>query len=939
MAEKIEMWKMTLFKNASEEGGAMAMAIASADDKDIILHSQKQNTGRLWGYCSPEHLLKLIEKNKGLYEVITKFPHKIYFDIDKDNLQPEEYLQDVKKIIESFFPSCEMAISGSYTDKKTSFHIILQNYMIHNEDERNQLKHLVIHIQKTIDDGFDWKVYTKNRNMKCINQSKDDKRIQQIIENPNYKDHCITSFFTNHPLVFPNLEVVKEEIMIAKSKKTFDLGLLPKLVLKVPMSIDNINECSCSELLLMVPLNKSFDHNYTHRIARFCFYNDLQFETFYKWILNKHEDKMEIKTKWSSHWNNLNKFPEVSKNNIISLLCNFYPEIKKTKSLRDFQQSFVFDSNVEKIETIIPDCFNQNNKYLLFNIGMGGGKTAQTIDYLKNKGKLLWIAPNKALALNTQQRFNEKDIPISHYLEFSKSMKDNGELDKLEHLIIVLNSLHYITECKYDIIIIDEIETVLDKFLGDFLEGKNELKKKIWDNFVACIKNAKQVIFLDAFITTKTINLIKQIEQDSSITIFERKFEPQTRTIKYVDDYENMIGDIITKIKNNQKVFIFSPYKRTVKNYHSMEALFDVITKATGKQGIFYNADVDDKIKKQLKDVNTAWKDKHFIITNNIITCGVNYEKLDFDYKYLFIASHNTPRDIIQVSYRARFLSSGIIKVHFMGKMNQTNTWVNDCKRMKCPIYTSLFNNILIEKKAPLRSSFNFFCHKAHYKQELEKLTIDAVLTKEISALFENHKMSYSYELIEDIDYNDIDRIEQNMINESATMYEKFQLKKYYFKNSFKNNQDPLLSFIWDDNHFFFFDQLKKVLNQDTHLFNEIAKLNELSFLFPVDVKKMKLSTEIRKRIFVEFSFKYINTSSGKNHIVKEIYNAFFGNQINTWSDENNNVTYVMSDHLQVFVEFGRENLYICKQPNEIINNEIIFHNKRLTYNQKNAGF
>lgn len=111
-----------------------------------------------------------------------------------------------------------------------------------------------------------------------------------------------------------------------------------------------------------------------------------------------------------------------------------------------------------------------------------------------------------------------------------------------------------------------------------------------------------------------------------------------------------------------------------------------MIKKSTETDGIFYNADIDDKIKLGLKNVNESWGDKQFVITNNIVTCGVNYENLDFDYTYLFIAPHNVPRDIIQVSYRTRHLSSGVIYVNNLGKMNAPNTWLNDCNTIDCPI-------------------------------------------------------------------------------------------------------------------------------------------------------------------------------------------------------------------------------------------------------------
>ena len=264
---------------------------------------------------------------------------------------------------------------------------------------------------------------------------------------------------------------------------------------------------------------------------------------------------------------------------------------------------------------------------------------------------------------NTKKRFEVENIDLCHYEKVSTKHKKSGKLKEIERLIICLNSIHYIADVKYDVLVIDEIETLLDKFLGDFLEqGKLQLKSTVWNTFVNLFRNAKKVILLDAFITTKTVNFINSLEKNISYKIYERIFEPQKRTIKYMDDDKAMLHDIIEKIRNGQKLFIFYPYKKQSNNFMSMESMNNVIEMSTGKKGIFYNADVDDTIKSGLKDVNTSWEGKDYVITNNIITCGVNYENLDFDYTYIFIASHNTPRDIIQVSYRTRHLNSGIIK-------------------------------------------------------------------------------------------------------------------------------------------------------------------------------------------------------------------------------------------------------------------------------------
>lgn len=193
------------------------------------------------------------------------------------------------------------------------------------------------------------------------------------------------------------------------------------------------------------------------------------------------------------------------------------------------------------------------------------------------------------------------------------------------------------------------------------------------------------------------------------------------------------------------------------------------------------------------------------MLTNNIITCGVNYDEQDFDYKYLFIAPFNTPRDIIQVSYRARHLSTGIIKICYMGKMNQTPAWINDCPRMDDPLYTKLYKNILIEKKAPIKRSFQLFCVKAHYKQVTDKTTIDEGLKKEINELLTKHQMGFSYNTIRNINSGDVEYIQSLCFAQEATMLDKIELQKYFFKKEFTEDAtEELMASAWDDNFLFF---------------------------------------------------------------------------------------------------------------------------------------
>jgi hypothetical protein len=921
MVKSIKLWKLDFYKNDDANGGAMAEAIKHCPANNIVIHTQTKKNGRAWGYIEPTKFLALLEKNHGLYEVITQFPHKVFFDIDKktDLNDGKAYLENVKKTIETFFPNAEFAVSGSFTETKISFHITLSNYLIQNQNERQQMKLLNKHIRETIDDSFDHTVYTKNRNMKAINQSKDDGRVQQIIENDDYKAHCITCFINENVLPFPTVpEPVQEAILISKSSKTFDIGELPKLALICPDDV-HLSNITPEQVLSLLPNTSACIFSYRHLVCRFCATNDISFEMFFAWIVQRFNGKYNKEEKlkqWRSHWNNIHKFPPASIDKLKAILIHFYPHINKDIHFRKFSQTFELPTErIEKIETINKSCFHTPQKYAIFNVGMGGGKTAQTISYVKSQSNFLWIAPNKALATNTKKRFEVEDIDVCHYEEMATKDKKAGKLQEKEKLIICLNSIHYIENTQYDVLVIDEIETLIDKFLGDFLEqGKLQLKNKIWSIFKQLFINAKKVILLDAFITTKTIKLIEAIQPNVSYSIFERSFEPQTRTIKYMDDFTAMLKDIIDKLNEGQKLFIFYPYKKRSGDFMSMEQLFEAITTTTGKTGIFYNADVSDETKGGLRDVNASWGDKQFILTNNIITCGVNYENLDFDYKYICIASHNTPRDIIQVSYRARHLNSGIIKVCYLGKMNQPNTWLNDCVKMNCPIYKIMYNEILIEKKAPLKRSFQMFCVKAHYKQKTDDFKINEEVRKELTKIVESQQCGVSYDSIPDIDFSQAEIIENKCFAQQATMMEKYALNKYYFKKSFTEEASDKLGDIWDENYNFFFKRLAQVLSNEKHLFHQIAVDNKLKQMFPVDIKKTKLSKEIKDEIFNQFSFKYITSLSSTPKILKEIYNTYFNKRvINTQydNDKNQNVEYLIDDAVYEYYELAKQTLIL----------------------------
>lgn len=927
-----KFWKTTFYRNNDDKGGAMLAAISSAKPEHIILHSHTRKNGRIWGSTTPEALLKLLETNKGIYEVIHKFPHKVYFDIDKqvceeESIHHEDFINEVREIILEVFTNAIMNISGSITDKKISYHICLENYMIHNEDERQKMKFIVKTMNKKCS-AFDWKVYTKNRNMKCIYQSKEDGRVQEILydSSKDYKKHLITCFFPTYPLQFPTLsEQMILEVEIEKSKGSFDLSLLPKLSLPAPENFDFFDESITPlEILKLLPLNeKDFDHSYTFLVARFCFHNQLSFETFISWYSKKSSTPANIQ-KWKHHWTNLSKFAPVSSSRIKQILEYFYPHIKKDIHYRRFTDSFFLSRvSTTKIECITDKCFETPEKFIIFNVGMGGGKTYKTIEALHKYSSIIWIAPTRSLANNTLKRLNDANLNFIDYQVIPPKLKQKGELDKYERLIIVQNSLHYVNLKNYDCVVIDEIESVLNTWYGNFMK---ENKLPSWKNFLRIIESAKKVILLDAFTTKKTIDFCVDFNNNFSnkVRVFERINEPMTRTITFCENFEEQIMNMVTDLKNGLKLFVFYPFKKESRDYHSMEKFFYMLTKAANVEGVYYNADVDDKIKDGIKDVNTSWKNCKLVVANSSITCGVNYEIMDFDKEYIFIANYNSPRDIIQFTYRPRYLRTNIINICYLGKMISPDSWLDDRKTdMKnCQVYNKLFENIMIEKKVPIKKGIQLFANKAHYYQKTEKKhVVSDTITREFEELSNKYDIGFNYNNIPLIDETHAQAIQQDCIALQATMWEKVALQKYFFNLKFKESAKNVTDFFgdteinvletsWNENLSFFFDRLLIILQDPKHLFNKIKEENGWKTIFPeCELSQVKLSLETKKIILDNFYFRRPSMEMKKCNLIKSAYNTFFNKFIITSScDESRNVSFnCNTEWYNIFYRFAKE--------------------------------
>jgi P4 family phage/plasmid primase-like protien len=183
-------------------------------DSDFRLARDINTDGAKTYYnVSLDMLEKLIENDNNLYEMIASDkPCKMYFDFDgkiddsnSECLKDEKLINKIGGSMKTFlekndfniddFPK-KIKISTSTTDKKVSFHIVLIDIIPKNNDERKAFfeKYKEFIKDKPYSKYFDGNIYTSNRLMRMINQSKLSKKtpLKKYREKSKNLDHIIT---------------------------------------------------------------------------------------------------------------------------------------------------------------------------------------------------------------------------------------------------------------------------------------------------------------------------------------------------------------------------------------------------------------------------------------------------------------------------------------------------------------------------------------------------------------------------------------------------------------------------------------------------------------------------------------------------------------------------------------------------------------------------
>jgi len=589
-------------------------------------------------------MIKLLETENNLYEIICENRQRYsHFDLDgvyekfikcvPSDVDCEAFiLREFQLKLEEFKASINIDDDTNFVilrgtkPGKISYHIIDRSIVLKDCYQCNLYHKKFIEYCKDsiLIELLDDSIYTKNRNFRCVNQSKK----AQPNQYPLICDNPIASTLVCCQIGIP-IDIPNEWKYIQHTECV------------VPKEIDFDN----SEI---VPLLDKLNDD------RFC--NRSKWRNLI-WCLISLDVDTDIIHQYS-YERCIDKYTKKSTDEVINCYKSNNNWTINTLKKWVNEDSIELQIEIEKSSTIIKhdryvgdDIYDQ--KITLIRAGLGRGKTTSVTKHINNTTykNYICLTPRRTFATSLCNRLNnETNRKFKLYTD--KCFDISG-------LVIQAESLHKIQDIKFGddtLIIVDECESFLQQMTSTTTHKSNHQTN--FDVFLRMLDC--NIIFMDAFLSSKTLTFLNDC--DKKYTLYDYLLPPDSRNaieiqpesevqengkIK-VEYYDNFCKKMMSLISQGKRGYIFIACKKFLEIFvNSLNATFPDTKKA------IYYADRKDC----LKDVNESWSKVDLVICNSALTIGVNFDiQNHFDFIGCFTQASvsNLIRDIFQSFYRIR---------------------------------------------------------------------------------------------------------------------------------------------------------------------------------------------------------------------------------------------------------------------------------------------
>jgi hypothetical protein len=462
-------------------------------------------------------------------------------------------------------------------------------------------------------------------------------------------------------------------------------------------------------------------------------------------------------------------------------------------------------------------------------------KFKNTNPIIKNKSKIkkefniLVVSPRITFSEHMQKELFKVDDTIKNYLDVDDLFKYNNSL------IISVESLYKLNfNNKYDVIILDEIESILNQFSSTTCKNKNNC----YNILIQFINNSNKILYADAFINSRTYEFLNNFSENKTLIInnvFENK-----KQVNIYNCEDTLINKMLEELKEGNK--IYAHFSSCTKGQQVLNKIIDEkILEAY--YTIYYSS--NETIKEgeeqtnnnKLNNINEEWGRLKYISSTSSITVGNSYTNKDVNSVYIFGGINACcVRDSFQNHMRIR---------HNMGDLN---VFIPDEQK----IYNTCLLNYMCKEK-DLNNNLNEIQQHNYFKNNLEYDDINYLIKNEI--IKDNNLKLF----LLNNKYFDENKKTEYTLKQKETIIKKYELLLKYYE-TINNNFNSSLEKIHNLNKF------EKYINNSIYAHIFIDYLNKMKYKIN-DLRKNQEEPDNTK-----LKLKIINVKYNEiNNIKKEV--------------------------------------------------------------------
>lgn len=300
----------------------------------------------------------------------------------------------------------------------------------------------------------------------------------------------------------------------------------------------------------------------------------------------------------------------------------------------------------------MPETIDGNVLYLVSPCKSSKTKTIHGLLEKNEYNSVCFITTQTKFTRNLSERF--KDLGFSCYLDADFNPKH-------PKIIISLYSLYRLDDInQYDLVIIDEIESLLINFCSVGTLGNKDNRKDNLKKYTQLINNSPMIMLMDAYPSRYCIEHFKTFNKKIHVYMNEYQTHKDDKMI-FIENKNLFINAMAKALSRGENVVFASALK--TEQTKMMDKVFTALDKKYNidpntLESRVYNGDLDKKLMDDsIKNIDSDWH-VNLLAYSPSITAGISFEQTNFDKVFYLGYPNSNHISALQSLYRVRDVST-----------------------------------------------------------------------------------------------------------------------------------------------------------------------------------------------------------------------------------------------------------------------------------------